>query len=85
MSITSDRIKENGFIHQLADDAVIDIEQMERDIVHLLESREHESERLEWILARISDVERNRLIGQMTDRHSVSEWREKIDKAMGYP
>ena len=84
MRVTSDRIREVGFIHALADDAADEIEQLERDIIHLMESREHESERLDWLLARISDDERNSLIGQMTDRHSSSEWRERIDKAMGY-
>lgn len=85
VSITSDLIKGHGFIHTLANDAADEIEQLERDIIHLIESREHESERLDWLLARISDEERTGLIGQMTDRHSSSEWREKIDKAMGYP
>ncbi len=38
MSITSDRIKENGFIHALADEAAAEIEQLEAENAKLIEA-----------------------------------------------
>jgi len=35
MSITSDRIREQGFFHALADDAADEIEQLEREVAKL--------------------------------------------------
>jgi len=35
MSITSDRIREQGFFHALADDAAEEIEQLEREVAQL--------------------------------------------------
>lgn len=35
MSITSDRIREQGFFHALADDAADEIEQLEREVAQL--------------------------------------------------
>lgn len=35
MSITSDRIREQGFFHALADDAAEEIDQLEREVAQL--------------------------------------------------
>lgn len=58
-------------------------EELKSNMLQLLTCREKEGERLDWLLARISDSERSRLVGAMDDRFSSSEWRDKIDKAMG--
>ena len=52
MSITSDRIRENGFIHPLADDAADEIEALEseRDALRArLELVEKDAERYRWM------------------------------------
>lgn len=82
MSITSDRIREVGFIHALADDAADEIEQLERDIVELKEARERESERLDWLLAKLGDRSLHLLVGEFST--DLGYWRDKIDKTINH-
>lgn len=82
MSVTSDRIREVGFIHALADDAAEEIEKLEWDIVELKESLERESERLDWLLAKLGDKTLSLVIGELPV--DVSYWRDRLDKAKRY-
>jgi hypothetical protein len=49
MSITSERIKENAFIHALADDAAEEIEALEKEIERLNQAFAYEQHRAERI------------------------------------
>jgi hypothetical protein len=60
------------------------IEQHEAEIVRLLDSREREGDRLDWLLSRVGGSELRRLVGEMNSTSDVREWREKLDAAMGY-
>lgn len=67
----------------MTEDEQAENEYLKCEICRLLDSREREGDRLDWILARISGIELRRLVGEMSSTSDVGEWREKIDKAMG--
>jgi hypothetical protein len=57
------------------------IEALREEIGRLLDSREREGDRLDWLLARLpGDVIRD-LVGEMSCTSDVGEWRDRIDKA----
>lgn len=54
---------------------------LREEIGRLLDSREREGDRLDWLLARLpGDVIRD-LVGEMSCTSDVAEWRHRIDKA----
>lgn len=69
-------------VRQARIDAADLIEQLERDIVELKEARERESERLDWLLAKLGDKTLSLVIGELPV--DVGYWRDRIDKAKRY-
>lgn len=58
-----------------------EVEALREEIGRLLDSREREGDRLDWLLARLpGDVIRD-LVGEMSCTSDVGEWRDRIDKA----
>ncbi len=55
---------------------------LESEIVRLLESREREGDRLDWLLTHIRGDELRRLVGEMNCTNDVAEWRDRLDSAM---
>lgn len=54
---------------------------LREEIERLLDSREREGDRLDWLLARLpGDVIRD-LVGEMSCTSDAGEWRDRIDKA----
>lgn len=54
---------------------------LREEIGRLLDSREREGDRLDWLLARLpGDVIRD-LVGEMSCTSDAGEWRDRIDKA----
>lgn len=70
------------FIRRHGRELIAEIEGLQAEIVRLLESREREGDRLDWLLWRIKGDELRRLVGEMSCTSDVAEWRDKIDSAM---
>lgn len=69
------------FIRRHGREVIAEIEGLQAEIVRLLESRERESARLDWLLGRIKGDELRRLVGEMSCTSDAAEWRDKIDSA----
>ena len=55
------------------------------EIDRLADSRSHEGDRLDWLMAKLPGDVTRALIGEMSDTGDPAEWREKIDAAAGFP
>lgn len=65
-------------------EAADEIERLREEVGRLLDSREAEGDRLDWLLARLPGNIIRDLVGVMRDTRDVGEWRELIDKAAGF-
>lgn len=65
-------------------EAADEIERLREEVGRLLDSREAEGDRLDWLLARLPGNIIRDLVGVMSDTRDVGEWRELIDKAAGF-
>ena len=63
------------------EEAADEIERSREEIGRLLDSREREGDRLDWLLARLPGSVIRDLVGVMSDTRDVGEWRALIDKA----
>src|SRR5690606_25891210 len=78
------RAEVNGTIRELLaerDQLAAENARLREEIGRLLDSREREGDRLDWLLARLpGDVIRD-LVGEMSCTSDACEWRDRIDKA----
>ena len=63
------------------EEAADEIERLREEIGRLLDSREREGDRLDWLLARLPGSVIRDLVGVMSDTRDAGEWRDLIDKA----
>lgn len=63
------------------EEAADEIERLREEIGRLLDSREREGDRLDWLLSRLPGSVIRDLVGVMNDTRDAGEWRDLIDKA----
>lgn len=66
------------------EEAADEIERLRAEVGRLLDSREDEAERLDWLLARLPGSVIRDLVGVMSNTRDSGEWRALIDKAAGF-
>lgn len=66
------------------EEAAGEIERLREEVGRLLDSREAEGDRLDWLLVRLPGNVIRDLVGVMSDTRDVGEWRVLIDKAAGF-
>lgn len=66
------------------EEAADEIERLRDEVGRLLDSREAEGDRLDWLLARLPGSIIRDLVGVMSNTRDGGEWRELIDKAAGF-
>jgi len=77
-------MREGKEISATMEEAADEIERLREEIRRLLDSREREGDRLDWLLARLPGSVIRDLVGVMSDTRDVGEWRDLIDKAAGF-
>lgn len=68
----------------MMEEAADEIERLRAEVGRLLDSREDEAERLDWLLARLPGSVIRDLVGVMSNTRDSGEWRALIDKAAGF-
>ena len=74
-------MREGAETRATMEEAADEIERLREEIGRLLDSREREGDRLDWLLARLPGSVIRDLVGVMSDTRDVGEWRALIDKA----
>lgn len=68
----------------MMEEAADEIARLRAEVGRLLDSREDEAERLDWLLARLPGSVIRDLVGVMSNTRDSGEWRALIDKAAGF-
>lgn len=74
-------LRERAETRATMEEAADEIERLREEIGRLLDSREREGDRLDWLLARLPGSVIRDLVGVMNDTRDAGEWRDLIDKA----
>lgn len=74
----------NAALFAAAPELLAEVRRLTAEVGRLLDSREDEAERLDWLLARLPGSVIRDLVGVMSNTRDSGEWRALIDKAAGF-